>query len=193
VKCIEARARALQGWGRPEPSASQLGWSLFGGATYDAPLHDESQVKEGRQEGGDGPVAVAEAGVENGLMLERLKIQRYGPGGRYTHHYDWQGAGLVDRVSSFMVYVDANCTGGGTGFPRLARPRSRHWCRFIDCETPENISEKQGVVFKPVRGNAVFWENLRADGTGYMETWHAGLPVETGTKIGLNIWSWSRF
>lgn len=133
-------------------------------------------------------------GAEEGLMLERLKIQRYGVRGHYTHHYDWQGAGRVDRVSSFMVYVDANCTGGGTGFPRLSKPSSKHWCRFIDCgEGERRRGNTEGVIFKPVRGNAVFWENLRADGTGYIETWHAGLPVETGTKIGLNIWSWYRF
>jgi prolyl 4-hydroxylase len=36
----------------------------------------------------------------------------------------------------------------------------------------------------------VYWENMRSDGSGYPESWHAGLPVESGSKIGLNIWSW---
>ena len=51
-------------------------------------------------------------------------------------------------------------------------------------------SKKDGITFKPIKGNAVFWENLRADGTGYTETWHAAYPVTSGTKVGLNIWSW---
>jgi prolyl 4-hydroxylase len=46
------------------------------------------------------------------------------------------------------------------------------------------------VIFKPVAGNAVYWENMRSDGSGYPESWHAGLPVKSGSKIGLNIWSW---
>jgi prolyl 4-hydroxylase len=49
-------------------------------------------------------------------------------------------------------------------------------------------------VFKVVPGNAVYWENFMADGTGrgYEETWHAGLPVRKGVKVGLNIWSAGR-
>ena len=109
-----------------------------------------------------------------------------------------------------MVYVQANCTGGGTHFPRLTRPRDKSWCRFIECE-PESIYEaasmsstssleeietrtkedlNAGVIFKPIAGNAVYWENMRGDGSGYSESWHAGLPVTSGSKIGLNIWSW---
>jgi prolyl 4-hydroxylase len=48
----------------------------------------------------------------------------------------------------------------------------------------------EGITFKPITGNAVYWENMRADGSGYLESWHAGLPVKSGVKIGLNIWSW---
>jgi prolyl 4-hydroxylase len=40
------------------------------------------------------------------LHIERLRTQRYGVGGHYTHHYDWSGASRdADRVSTFMVYV----------------------------------------------------------------------------------------
>lgn len=39
-------------------------------------------------------------------------------------------------------------------------------------------------------GNAVYWENIRPDGTDYEESWHSGLPVTSGMKIGSNIWSW---
>lgn len=52
------------------------------------------------------------------------------------------------------------------------------------------VDLSQGIIFKPIAGNAIFWENMRRDGSGYWESWHAGLPVESGVKIGLNIWSW---
>ncbi|KAL3424987.1 2OG-Fe(II)oxygenase family Oxidoreductase [Phlyctema vagabunda] len=129
-------------------------------------------------------------GWRRDLHVERLRTQRYGAGGHYRHHYDWSGASRSqDRVSTFMVYIaaSADIEGGGTEFPRLRRSRRRdqRWCRFVDCET-----EADHLVFTPVPGNAVFWLNLRPDGRGYEETWHAGLPVTQGEKIGLNIWSW---
>ncbi|KAH9878483.1 hypothetical protein IAQ61_001755 [Plenodomus lingam] len=145
-------------------------------------------------------------------FIEKLWAQRYGVGGHYTYHYDWSTAtAQAGRVSSFMVYLEANCTGGGTHFPRLARPVGAQWCRFLECEGErerergdghareggreggKGKSEEhptQGIIFKPIPGNAIYWENMRPDGTGYWETWHAGLPVKTGVKIGLNIWTW---
>jgi prolyl 4-hydroxylase len=96
-----------------------------------------------------------------------------------------------------MVYLDAQCQGGGTNFPRLKMPRSREWCQFLECDDLNEQKGKEmetgvreGITFKPIKGNAVFWENLRPDGTGYPETWHAAFPVTEGTKVGLNIWSW---
>lgn len=88
-----------------------------------------------------------------------------------------------------MVWLGDRCTGGGTHFPRIPRPEGKEWCRFVECGG-EGSGEEEGVVFKPVKGNAVYWENFRPDGTGYEESWHAGLPVLSGEKIGLNIWSW---
>lgn len=133
-------------------------------------------------------------------FIEKLWSQRYGVGGHYTYHYDWSTATPTSgRVSSFMVYLEANCTGGGTHFPRLAKPIGGEWCKFIECNNVEDLlveaasedaSLEDGVIFKPIASNAVFWENMRSDGTGYLESWHAGLPVTSGSKIGLNIWSW---
>ncbi|KAK2604484.1 hypothetical protein N8I77_007411 [Diaporthe amygdali] len=168
VKCIEARARAFQGW------------------------RDE-------------------------IWVERLRTQRYRPNGHYSHHFDWSSSwGGWGRVSSFMVWVgastdgDTGLVGGGTEFPLIKRPKlDERWCRFVDCDnvvtgdgshaegaaaTASEQDASQGVVFKPVAGNAVYWENFRPDGTGrgWEETWHAGLPVTRGTKVGLNIWSWGR-
>ena len=133
------------------------------------------------------------------LYIERMWAQRYNTSGHYRHHYDWTGslARGGDRLSTFMVYLDAECTGGGTNFPRLRMPPGKQWCRFLECEdggagegTNGGESMKQGITFKPIKGNAIFWENLRPDGTGYPETWHAAYPVTWGTKVGLNIWSW---
>ncbi|CAM6004160.1 unnamed protein product [Sphagnum balticum] len=102
----------------------------------------------------------------------------------------------ADRVSTFMVYVDADCEGGGTEFPRLTMPdvENGRWCEFLECgEEDDNDflnNGKTGITFKPIKGNAVFWENMRPDGRGDENTWHAGLPVKSGIKVGLNIWSW---
>lgn len=180
VRCIEARARAFQGW------------------------RDEQ-------------------------WIERLRTQRYGPGGHYNHHFDWSSSyGGWGRVSTFMVWADGSAEdevnpliGGGTEFPLLKRGSlDERWCRFVECGTiGENeegdrhtgepaaatesgagaqaqggFSPGTGLVFKPLAGNAVYWENFRPDGTGrgWDETWHAGLPVVRGTKVGLNIWTWGR-
>jgi prolyl 4-hydroxylase len=132
------------------------------------------------------------------LHIERLRTQRYGIGGHYKHHFDWSGASRdADRVSTFMVYVDADCEGGGTEFPRIRMPETQRgrWCEFLECGDLEKggVSRgggEMGVTFKPIRRNAVFWENIRSDGRGYQETYHAGLPVLSGSKVGLNIWSW---
>lgn len=130
------------------------------------------------------------------LHIERLRTQRYGKGGHYAHHYDWSGASRTqDRVSSFMVYVQAEAlVGGGTEFPRLRGMREGRWCEFLECggeeEKGKGGGEGRGVVFKPIVGNAVFWVNMATSGRGYEETWHAGLPVTRGVKVGLNIWSW---
>ncbi|KAF1845836.1 uncharacterized protein K460DRAFT_366687 [Cucurbitaria berberidis CBS 394.84] len=133
-------------------------------------------------------------------FVEKLWTQRYGAGGHYTYHFDWNTATRTSgRVSSFMVYLEANCTGGGTHFPRLQKPIEKSWCKFIECgeqagpnvgRGSEGPSLSEGVIFRPIKGNAVYWENMRSGGEGYLETWHAGLPVTNGTKIGLNIWSW---
>lgn len=122
------------------------------------------------------------------VFIERLYAQRYSKGGHYAHHYDWASAtGTGGRVSSFMVWLDDGCVGGGTNFPRLKRHGGREWCDVVDCD---DGGVHQGTTFKPIAGNGVYWENFREDGTGYQESLHAGLPVHQGSKVGLNIWSW---
>ncbi|KAI0856892.1 2OG-Fe(II) oxygenase superfamily protein [Xylaria cubensis] len=125
--------------------------------------------------------------------LEPLQLVKYGKGERYHFHTDWftnaahaSSAIGGNRQSSFFAYVSAeNITGGGTNFPMVTPPHDARWCAFIDCDEPwEN-----GVTFRPVVGNAVFWSNLLDDGTGDQRTLHAGLPVTSGSKLGMNIWT----
>ena len=103
-----------------------------------------------------------------------------------------------------MVWLEDSCEGGGTHFPRLSAPEEKAWCKFIECDEGQRTEkekgkggdeekeeeEGKGITFKPMRGNAVYWENMRRDGRGWEESWHAGLPVRSGRKIGLSIWSW---
>ena len=65
-------------------------------------------------------------------------------------------------------------------------PGDERWCEFVDCTE----DEKNGVTFLPKAGAAVFWENFDSEGKIWKEVLHAGMPVESGIKVGLNIWSW---
>ncbi|KAH9832430.1 prolyl 4-hydroxylase subunit alpha-3-like [Teratosphaeria destructans] len=130
--------------------------------------------------------ALAIQGWPKDTFIERLWTQRYNTTGHYDYHYDWATASKTSRrQSTFMVYLQADCEGGGTNFPKLERPTDARWCDFIECD-----GKDEGVTFKARKGAAVFWSNFDADGRGYQETIHAGMPVRSGTKIGLNIWTW---
>ncbi|KAE8327728.1 hypothetical protein BDV39DRAFT_204744 [Aspergillus sergii] len=121
-----------------------------------------------------------------GMGLEILSVQRYQKNGFFSHHWDsFLNSPGPDRKSTFNIFLDGNCTGGGTHFPELPLPDDPDLCNILDCDSKLN-----GTVFKPITGNAIFWENVRSDGSRYEETIHAGLPVEEGTKIGMNIWTW---
>ncbi|KAL6871898.1 hypothetical protein J3F83DRAFT_621138 [Trichoderma novae-zelandiae] len=155
--------------------------------------------------------ALAFQGWRRDVWIERLRTQRYVAGGYYKHHLDWSGNhNGWGRVSSFMAWVDASADleGGGTEFPLLEAWGGGRWCDLLDCERDRAGDEGEdeddevrkcveddeggGITFRPVAGNAVYWENFAADGRGYEETWHSGLPVKKGVKVGLNIWSFGR-
>ncbi|KAK2057878.1 2OG-Fe(II) oxygenase family oxidoreductase [Colletotrichum caudatum] len=125
------------------------------------------------------------------------QLVRYTTGQRFNVHRDWYDGFQPDartgrdrrwnRVASFLAVLEDGCAGGETWFPRVraATPQhlagaggSRHWRRH----------EEGGLAFRPVRGNAVFWVNLHANGTGDERVVHAGLPVESGVKTAMNIW-----
>lgn len=121
--------------------------------------------------------------------FQPIVVQNYGIAGQYRDHYDWfddTHAIGGNIASTLFVYIHANCTGGGTNFPRLTPPEDEMWCEFIDCDRPID----EGVTFKPLVGNAVYWENLHTDDTGNLLTLHAGMPVTSGNKMGMNMWTW---
>lgn len=182
VRCIEARARRLQGW-RDDLWIERLRVQRYQAPSGHYSYHYDWS-RSGAATGGWGRVSSLMVFVDDGELDESA-------GGR-----------------------DARpLKGGGTAFPRLPRRSTdNRWCKFIGCRQDGSSSEDDGadpedtvyanastdnstgVVFQPVVGNAVFWENFRPDGTGraYEETWHAGLRVRQGVKVGLNIWSWGR-
>ena len=85
-----------------------------------------------------------------------------------------------------------NCTGRGTNFPFLSHPSYTRWCDVIPCEEEgKGRDGYQGVILKPIVGSAVYWENFHPNGTGHKGVYHAGLPVKSGVKVGLNMWSWN--
>jgi prolyl 4-hydroxylase len=130
--------------------------------------------------------------------LEPLQLVKYGKSQEYHSHTDWFTSDAQttleyggNRLSSFFVYVHASddIIGGGTQFPLLDAPTDERWCKFVNCDADVN----DGVVFRPVQGNAVFWMNLKRIGkkecVGNEKTVHAGLPVQRGEKLGMNIWT----
>lgn len=150
--------------------------------------------------------ALSIQGWPEDTFIERLWTQRYNVSGHYSLHYDWATSTKQSRrVSTFMVYLDTECEGGGvstglnlisdwevkvltrsqTNFPKLQVPKDRKWCEYVECD-----GNTDGVTFRPKKGSAVFWHNFDSEGRGYKETIHAGMPVTKGTKVGLNIWSW---
>ncbi|KAJ5188325.1 Prolyl 4-hydroxylase alpha subunit [Penicillium cf. griseofulvum] len=124
---------------------------------------------------------------ESKLLMEQLSLQLYRENGFFSYHHDQFDSppNRLNRYSTYNVFLQGDCTGGGTHFPLIPRPTESAWCNYIDCE-----STQPGVIFKPIAGSAVYWVNIREDGLGYRETLHAGMPVTSGTKIGMNIWSW---
>ncbi|KAI1123873.1 hypothetical protein F5Y10DRAFT_42424 [Nemania abortiva] len=123
------------------------------------------------------------------------QLVRYTQGQEYNLHHDWMripqaafdgSPRSFNRVASFFVILQDNCTGGETWFP------------FIKPVSPQlkggeegqlwREHEDGGLAFKPVAGNGIFWVNLFPNGTGDTRTVHAGLPVTSGLKTAMNIW-----
>ncbi|KAF2471663.1 uncharacterized protein BDR25DRAFT_22167 [Lindgomyces ingoldianus] len=131
-------------------------------------------------------------------QLEPLQIVEYEMGQNYRPHTDWFTSPSQttaefggNRISSFFVYVGTSesIIGGGTQFPFLDAPKDERWCGVVNCDAPW----EEGVTFRPIARNAVFWRNMKAGTDSKLEgdrrTLHAGLPVQRGWKLGMNVWT----
>ena len=124
------------------------------------------------------------------IGVEALQLVRYGKSERFAMHYDWFEDPVIDqnqlrynRLASFFLYLDANCTSGETYFPKLAAPPLD-----LDDERFSITANRTGLGIVPGVGSGVFWMNLHGNGTGDTRTLHAGMPVREGTKTAMNIW-----
>ncbi|ETS79442.1 hypothetical protein PFICI_09295 [Pestalotiopsis fici W106-1] len=143
------------------------------------------------------------------------QLVRYTAGQRFNLHHDWYErpqparrdklrlGRAWNRAASFFAILEDNCSGGETHFPYLqppatvaaAAPGGHHRRRDVNHGKNGTMAwyerteeDGGGIAFKPVRGNAVFWVNLHANGTGDERTMHAGLPLGDGLKTAMNIW-----
>lgn len=127
---------------------------------------------------------------------ERLQLVRYYPGQEYNLHSDWLHRPKVsrspqdqgreyNRLGSFFTYLGGNATGGETYFPFVNGASIN-----ADGRKYAIPASGQGLVVRPTKGSALFWMNLHAsNGTGDERTFHAGLPVHSGVKYGMNVWT----
>lgn len=130
-------------------------------------------------------------GNSKNTLIEASRIQRYYRDGHFSYHFDALSDSAAvesfgNRVSTFMIYLEGNITGGGTHFPLLdTRFNSDDRCEIIDCS-----GDRNGTTFRPIPGNALFWMNVQGNGRRHPATIHAGLPVNSGVKTIWNIWLW---
>jgi prolyl 4-hydroxylase len=64
------------------------------------------------------------------------------------------------------------------------------WKERVEIDNKEQKSSQptRGTTFKPRKGSGIFWVNLHASGFGDQRVKHAGLPVQEGQKVGMNVW-----
>jgi len=105
---------------------------------------------------------------------EGLQVLRYGPGARYTPHFDFlvpRNAASEEslrrsgqRVSSLVAYLNEVPDGGETAFPHA------------------------GLSVCPQPGNAVYFEYCNARGQVDAASLHAGVSVTAGEKWAVTQW-----
>lgn len=126
------------------------------------------------------------------------QLVKYLPTQRYDLHTDFwprhqllaDGSGrFFNRPASFFVFLQDNCTGGETWFPSIEmKPGNEAVFRGKVKMGRKDGEGGKGLRFKPAKGNAIFWVNIRESGDKDRRVVHAGLPVDEGQKIGMNIW-----
>jgi hypothetical protein len=104
---------------------------------------------------------------------EPLIVLRYAPGQEYRPHSDclpeslitpFERGGSGQRVATVITYLNADCTGGATVFPRL------------------------DLSVAPRAGNVLCFSNLDAEGRPEPGAVHAGEPVTAGLKWICTLW-----
>ncbi|PKS09631.1 hypothetical protein jhhlp_004250 [Lomentospora prolificans] len=176
----------ITGYGSNTKSQSRTSWS--------APLPDGDPAVECVLKRANNFMGTMMAPARD--EMGTAQMVHYTDSQKFDLHHDWfkqprlkDGDGgrkrMYNRVATFFVVLEANCTEGETYFPhaRVVAPQDRGQQSPIWRE-----HEDGGLAFKPIAGNALFWPNLLADGSGNLKTLHAGLPVGEGTKTAMNIW-----
>ena len=109
----------------------------------------------------------------NNSFSEPMQLQKYLVGQEFKRHTDYfkmnfdyeENAKLQgNRTWTFMIYLNTVEEGGETQFFNINR------------------------CFKPQIGQVIFWNNLNLDGTGNLDTLHAGLPIIKGEKYIITKW-----
>lgn len=105
---------------------------------------------------------------------EDLQVVHYGIGGRFTPHYDpcvlskdecvRMNGDAGGRVFTFLIYLNDDCKGGETVFPRA------------------------NIRVKPEKGKAILFRNLNEDGNLIKKAEHGGEIVTEGEKWICNKW-----
>lgn len=176
--------------------------------TLGAPLFQRSLIKDGTVSpartsescflpGNDSTVSLIKERAHHllgGLAydgLEAIQLVRYYPGQKVNLHFDWAKNPKLDRqgrkynrLASFFVYLQDECTGGETWFPNVTVSETGRLGR----ERITLGSEGMGTSIVARKGSGLFWVNLAEDGRGDRRTLHAGLPVVEGVKVGMNVW-----
>lgn len=128
--------------------------------------------------------------------VEALQLVKYDVGGEFRLHYDWfptlvtrnvseHGNGRpFNRLGTAFVYLGDDCVGGETYFPDVQGVAAE-----ADGDKYSRTDTGEGLLVKPRKGNAVFWNNMHMNGTGDSRVLHAGLPIQSGVKLGMNIFS----
>lgn len=117
---------------------------------------------------------IAETIGIHALFSDIIEGQHYSVGQEFKNHYDYftRGLGMHDkfmknlgnRTWTFMVYLNDDCEGGGTHFPKIEQ------------------------TFSPKTGTAVIWNNLLPNGDTNPYSMHAGTPVVKGEKVVITKW-----
>jgi prolyl 4-hydroxylase len=131
-------------------------------------------------------------------QIESPQLVRYREGQKFNMHTDWFEAPLAtgdgrqrvwNRAASFFAILEDNCTAGETYFPHIKPLAKIPKNRENYTNSPWKLHKDGGLVFPPVRGNALFWVNLLPNGRGDTRVEHAGLPVKDGIKSAINVWA----